>query len=84
MFNQKLNLGLKRRTKNLPMSLERMKTSAKASVYASVKTTIGTSQMYAPFQEKIMDRRSMQVFKTNEANVDPDTCNQFSRNEAWN
>ena len=31
-----------------------------------------------------MDRRSMQVFRQNELNVDPDIENEFTRQQAWN
>ena len=84
-INEKNNLGIKLRMKNYPISLQRLKQSAKMQMLGQYATQAqSTSQMYPSFKDQIDDRRSMKVFKKNSLIVDPDIQNSFTRNQAWN
>jgi len=74
-FNQKIQLGIKNRMKNYPISLQRLKSTAKAYSRGNFGSSMSTSMMYPGFQEQLQDRRSMKVFKTNEPVIDPDIVN---------
>lgn len=85
MFNQKTNLGLKKSKMRYPASIQRLKSQAKMFAAAAYQSSTSASQMFTPFQEQLMDRRSIQnVFNRNNLRVDPDIDNEFSRNQAWN
>ena len=83
-LNQKIQLGIKNRMKNYPISLQRLKSTAKAYTKGNFGSSMSTSMMYPSFQDQLQDRRSMKVFKTNDLSVDPEIVNEFTRNQAWN
>ena len=71
--NAKNNLGIKLRMKNYPISLQRLKDSAKMQMLGQYATAAqSTSQMYPSFKDQLDDRRSMKVFKKNTLAVDPE------------
>ena len=77
-YNQKINLGVKQSSllrRNYPVSLERLRQSAKVHSRGNYATTSSALIMHKPFQEGLNDRRSLKVFKKNTLRVDPDINN---------
>ena len=58
-FNQKTQLGLRTSKMYHPASIQRLKSQAKMYAAAAYQSSTSASHLYTPFQDQIMDRRSI-------------------------